>query len=55
MFFADDSYLYCKANVEEAQNVLNMLKIFEGATGQKINTFKSSVFLSTNMGNSSKR
>ena len=54
MFFTDDSYSYFKANVEKAQNVLNMLKIFEGATGQKINTSKSSGFFNTNMGNSSK-
>ncbi|XP_074363534.1 uncharacterized protein LOC141704115 [Apium graveolens] len=54
MFFADNGYLFCKANVEEVQNVLNMLKIFEGASRQKINTSKSSVFFSTNMGNSGK-
>lgn len=52
--FADDYYLYCKANEEEAQSVLTMLKTFEYASGQKIKTSKSSVFFSTNMGDSSK-
>lgn len=54
MFFADDSYLYCKANIEEASRVLSMLQCFEKASGQRFNTSKSSVFFSVNMGTSSK-
>lgn len=49
MFFADDSYLYCRATTEEARRVLEMLQVFEHASGQKVNTAKSSVFFSTNM------
>lgn len=49
MFFADDSYLYCKANMEEANRVSSMLQCFENASGQKVNTAKSSVFFSSNM------
>lgn len=49
MFFADDSYLYCKADMEEAGRMLNMLQTFEVASGQKVNLSKSSIFFSTNM------
>lgn len=29
MLFADDSYVYCKANKEETVNVLKLLNMFE--------------------------
>lgn len=48
MFFADDCYIFCKAGVETAGHVLDMLKVFEKASGQKINADKSSVFFSRN-------
>ncbi|XP_062103848.1 uncharacterized protein LOC133814961 [Humulus lupulus] len=48
MFFADDSYLYCKANEVEAGNVLTLLDLFEKASGQRVNLAKSSVFFSSN-------
>lgn len=48
MLFADDSYIYCRANEEEARRVLEMLKVFENAAGQKVNLDKSSVFFSKN-------
>lgn len=34
MLFADDSYLYCKANETEADHMLTLLQIFERASGQ---------------------
>lgn len=46
MFFADDTYIYCQAQVDIAQQVINMLQIFERASGQKINVEKSSAFFS---------
>lgn len=49
MFFADYSYIFCKGNMEMATHVLNMLSVFERASGQKINAEKSSVFSSKNM------
>lgn len=49
MLFADDSYIYCKDNVQEASKVSNLLNVFEKATGQKVNTSKSSIFFSTNI------
>lgn len=44
MFFAEDSYFYCKAEVGEARRVLELLEVYEKASGQKINNSKSSVF-----------
>lgn len=49
MLFADDSYFYCKAKVEEARKVLELLAIYESESGQKVNVEKSSVFFSTNV------
>lgn len=48
MFFEDDCYIYCMANVEEAGNMFEMLELYEKATGHKVNTLKLSVFFSTN-------
>uniref|UniRef100_A0A803QF26 Reverse transcriptase domain-containing protein n=1 Tax=Cannabis sativa TaxID=3483 RepID=A0A803QF26_CANSA len=49
LLFADDSYIYCRANEREASNVLRLLQIFELASGQSVNFSKSSVFFSTNI------
>lgn len=49
MFFADDSYIYCHATKKEALQIMEILTIFERASGQKINTRKSSVFFSRNV------
>lgn len=49
MLFADDSYLYCKASLEEASHMLRLLQTFENASGQKVNVLKSSVFFSSNV------
>ena len=45
MFFADDSYIFCKATKEDAEHVTNILSTCETASGQKLNVEKSSVFL----------
>lgn len=45
MLFADDSYLYCKSNQDEARRVMELLRLFEHASGQQISVEKSSVFL----------
>lgn len=50
MLFADDSYIFCRATVEEASRVLEILRTFENAAGQKVNLDKSSVFFSKNTG-----
>uniref|UniRef100_A0A803PHA9 Reverse transcriptase domain-containing protein n=1 Tax=Cannabis sativa TaxID=3483 RepID=A0A803PHA9_CANSA len=49
MLFADDSYIFCKANETEAANVLRLLQLYEKASGQKINFEKSAVFFSNNI------
>lgn len=49
MFFADDSYFYCKANVTEATKILQLLDIYEQASSQKVNKEKSSVFYSSDV------
>lgn len=48
MLFADDSYLYCKATINEAVKVCQLLQTFEAASGQQVNRQKSSIFFSTN-------
>lgn len=49
MLFADDSYLFCKAETEEALKVLEVLTVYEQASGQRINRGKSTVFFSANV------
>lgn len=46
LFFADDSLLFCKANVQECQKVLDILSLYERASGQSINKAKTTLFFS---------
>jgi hypothetical protein len=48
LLFADDCFLFCRANVVEAQH-LTILKTYEATSGQEINLSKSEVFFSRNM------
>ena len=48
LFFADDSLLFYKANVQECQKLFSILQSYEAASGQKINADKSLVFFSPN-------
>uniref|UniRef100_A0A803QDX6 Reverse transcriptase domain-containing protein n=1 Tax=Cannabis sativa TaxID=3483 RepID=A0A803QDX6_CANSA len=48
MFFANDSYLYCRAPEREAQMVMTLLEKYELASGQIVNQEKSSIFFSKN-------
>ncbi|KAF5468857.1 hypothetical protein F2P56_012970 [Juglans regia] len=50
LFFVDDSLLFCQAKAEELSHVLNILDIYEKASGQVINKDKSSIFFSRNTG-----
>jgi len=49
LLFANECFLFCRANVVEAQRLLTILKTFEAASGQEINLSKSEVFLCRNM------
>ena len=49
MLFADDSYLFCKADPVEAKRILEILEMYEKASGQKVNRTKSSIFYSSNV------
>jgi len=44
LLFADDCFLFCRANVVEAQRLLTILKTYEATSGQEINLSKSEVF-----------
>ena len=46
MFFADDSLLFCRATMEECEKVLEVLNMYEEASGQKVNRSKTSLFFS---------
>ena len=48
LFFADNNLLFCKANSQECQQLVEILHLYEVALGKKINTDKSSVFFSAN-------
>ena len=50
LLFADDSLLFCRASVEECQQVISLLNLYEDASGQKVNTDKTSLFFSSNIG-----
>ena len=46
LLFADDSLIFCRATMEECDNVLDILKEYEEASGQKMNRSKTSLFFS---------
>ena len=48
LFFVDDNLLFCKVSSQECQHLIDILRLYEAASGQKINSDKSSVFFSAN-------
>uniref|UniRef100_A0A2N9HKW7 Reverse transcriptase domain-containing protein n=1 Tax=Fagus sylvatica TaxID=28930 RepID=A0A2N9HKW7_FAGSY len=48
LFFADDSLLFCNATMEECAVLLEKLRWYEKASGQSVNTDKTSLFFSRN-------
>ena len=48
LMFADDYLLFYRASTEECQVVMNILSQYEEASGQKLNSDKTSIFNSSN-------
>ncbi len=44
LFFADDSLLFCKANIEEVTIIQYLLHLYEKTLGQRVNTDKTCFF-----------
>ena len=48
LFFADDSLIFCKATLEECDELQRFLGVYEKASGQQLNRAKTSLFFSSN-------
>ena len=44
LFFANDTFLFCRAELREVQTIQNILRKYELASGQKINRGKTTLF-----------
>ena len=54
LFFADDNLLFCRARVEDVIKIQEILGKYEVASGQKINSDKTTIFFSKNVPMSTK-
>jgi len=48
LLFADDCFLFCRANISEYNRLKNILQKYEEVSGQTINMQKSEIFFSMN-------
>lgn len=48
LFFADDSLIFCKASMEECNELQKILQVYKDALGQQLNQAKTSLFFSSN-------
>ena len=48
LLFADDSFIFCQATMEECHHLMNLLECYESASGQAINRQKTSIFFIKN-------
>ena len=49
LFFADDSLIFCKANQQQATELMRVLQVYAIGSGQLINLDKSSILFSKNV------
>ncbi|GAU35928.1 hypothetical protein TSUD_69610 [Trifolium subterraneum] len=54
LLFADDCFLFCRANAVEVNELMRILHTYETASGQEVNLLKSEVFISRNMSQAAK-
>ena len=54
LFFADDSLLFCRVRVGDVEKIQEILGKYERASGQKINSDKTTLFFSNNTSNATK-
>ncbi|GAU24809.1 hypothetical protein TSUD_157220 [Trifolium subterraneum] len=54
LLFADDCFLFCRANVSEVNELMRILHTYETASSQEVNLVKSEVFISRNMSQAAK-
>lgn len=48
-FFADDSFLFCRATSQECQAIQRILGAYEEVSGQQLNRTKTTLFFSKNV------
>lgn len=48
LFFADDTVIFCRVEEDEVMSVMDVLKCYGEASGQVINTEKSSLYFGAN-------
>jgi hypothetical protein len=48
LFFADDSLLFCRADLSQWNRLTDLLYIYERALGQKLNISKTAIYFSRN-------
>ena len=46
LLFADDSLKFCRATIQECQQIMNILEIYGKCSGQQINRNKTTIFFS---------
>ena len=48
LFFADDSLIFCRASLEECDELQRIFSVYEAASGQQLNKAKTALFFSKN-------
>ena len=54
LLFADDSLLFFRANMESAQEILDVLQVYCRASGQQVNMDKSSIYFAKGVSHSAR-